>query len=536
MYNVSERYLANIAKNVAFTAVVGIISFQDGSERSITDKDIREGSLSINSKMNSNGEFRAGGVCANELSMTLLDYDNNSQGLDGAEIMLEFKLYTDSTFTEYDSVPLGIYIVDGSTIKRQANNVSFKAYDRLVLFDRAAQNATGTLYSLISDACDICAVGFGMTQNEFEALPNGNLSVITEPSRVQTCRDLLMHAGVITNSFAMISRTGNLVFKQLTCTTDDLGMVVPVKELKGDIRLSTNFSDSTARITKFVMNRNGIRLTSKLKISAANSECLTLEWADNPLLSELTDSEVQDILTTAISGIYHCINRAHKTDFIGDPALDTGDYVRLRGGQIDTKRGYATGMITAQTWRYRGKHTLQCNMPSTVSASETAAVSDDENEVSGRIQPKSQTEKRIDELAAKMGSSSFPPAPIEYKFNALPSIDPTQGGGFVLQSKDYNSYVNLDSGGVHIAVNSCSNAALYLYAADSTDWTRSSYINLHPWGINIEVASDKNNKLFIGGDNGDYFKVTLTKNGSETTLKMTSGGLYFNGKKVLTEE
>lgn len=257
-----------------------------------------------------------------------------------------------------------------------------------------------------SAACGSCGVPLGMSQAEFEALPNGGLTVPVDTSRVQTQRDLLMYAGVLTNSFAKINRAGELVFVQLTCTQDDHGMVVPVRELQGNIRFSTEFSDSTARVTAFIMNRNGARLSSRNRITSSGSDCLTLEWTENPLLSGMKDSEVRDVLTTAVSAIYRCINRAYKAEFSGDPALDIGDYVRLRGGQIDTRRGYGTGMITSQTWRYRGKHTIQCNVPSTVavSAAATAALSDDDDV--NRVQPKSQLEKRIDALEKKLAECS----------------------------------------------------------------------------------------------------------------------------------
>lgn len=408
MYSVSERYSANIAKNVIFTAVSGTVTMTDGSELELSDSSIKEGSLSINSKINSSGEFRAGGVCSDELSISLLNYGDGAQSLDGAEVALEFRLYTDSSFTEYDSVPLGIFIVDGSTIRRQADTVQFRAYDRLVLFDRSTFAMTNTLYNLISAACGSCGVPFGMTQAEFEALPNGGLTVPVNTARIQTQRDFLMYAGILTNSFAKISRTGELTFVQLTCTQDDKGMVVPVRELQGDIRFSTEFSDSTARVTEFIMNRGGVRLASRNRITSSGSDCLTLEWTENPLLADMKDGEVRDVLTTAVSGIYRCINRAYKADFGGDPALDTGDYVRLRGGQIDTKRGYGTGMITSQTWRYRGKHTIQCSMPSTVAVpSATAAVlSGEESGSLNRVPPKSQLEKRIDALEKKLAECS----------------------------------------------------------------------------------------------------------------------------------
>lgn len=50
--------------------------------------------------------------------------------------------------------------------------------------------------------------------------------------------------------------------------------------------------------------------------------------------------------------------RPFTSEIANDPALDAGDYVRLRGGSIDTSRGYATGIITHSTWRYQGKQDI----------------------------------------------------------------------------------------------------------------------------------------------------------------------------------
>ncbi len=541
MYSVTERYSKNIAKNVTFTGISGTITMTDGATLDISDRNIREGSLSINSKINSSGEFRAGGVCADELSMSLLNYGDGAQSLGGAEIVLEFRLYTDSGFTEYDSVPLGIFVVDGSTIKRQADTVSFKAYDRLVLFDRSTWEMTNTLYNLISAACGSCGVTFGMSQAEFEALPNGGLTVPVDTSRVQTQRDLLMYAGVLTNSFAKINRAGELVFVQLTCTQDDKNMVVPVRELQGNIRFSTEFSDSTARVTALFMNRDGKTLTNRGTIvSDGSEERLTLEWTENPLLSGMTDGEVRDVLTTAVSAIYRCINRAYKAEFSGDPALDTGDYVRLRGGQIDTRRGYGTGMITSQTWRYRGKHTIQCSMPTTVAASATAAVAlsaDDEgDEVStNRIPPKSQTEKRLDELGKQISkklqtsSSSYYAdtgdqglrivSPDNSDFMWLSELKSKDGFGIVIESGKF--VISGDTSGIILSANSNSSV---VQAGTSGIWLRApgSVIDIQAGNSNCRLALDQSGNLTL-------------RTGNER-LEIVNHALYFNGKKVLTEE
>lgn len=397
MYTVTERYSENIAKSVRFTEIVGELRLKTGDILTISDKDILENSLSISSKLNSKGEFRAGGIYASELSVSLLGIGSDMKNLDRAVFVPSFRLYTDSGFSDYDEVPLGAYNVDGSTIRRRDKAVSFKALDRMVQFDRAAQAISGTLFELVTAACTACGVAFGMTEEQFSALPNSSLTASVDTSIVQSWRDLLMYVGTLTNSFARISRTGALEFVQLTCEKDEDGHIIPVREVMGTVRFSTEYSDSYQQITKMIMRRGGEVISSSLEFTGDNSEnFITTEWTENPLLADLSDEDVVEILNNAVRGIYNCHNLAYKADISGDPALDVGDYVRLCKGD-DNSGSYVTGMITVQNWKYGGNHSISCALPASVSVEEG-------EEISASVQPKTQEQKQIDAIGKKMGS------------------------------------------------------------------------------------------------------------------------------------
>ena len=214
-----------------------------------------------------------------------------------------------------------------------------------------------------------------------------------------------MYVGMMTASFARISRSNELEFVPLTCERNDGGVIVPVREIAGNIRFNTDFSDDTTCIAKLFTRRNGAAVYSTREISAGGSEKLAvMELNENPLLAELSDDVVAGVLNNELLQMYKCLNRVFDSSFTGDPALEIGDYVRLRGGAIDTDRGYATGMITSQIWRYRGQHTIKCSMPSSLSAVEESAVAAYSAETytgsRQRTQPKSQLEKRMDAMEA----------------------------------------------------------------------------------------------------------------------------------------
>lgn len=412
MYNVSDTYRELIKAPVRYTGISGAARLRDGTIIHLTDDNIAAGSLSITQKMNGRGDFRPGGVYSGELSCSLKGFAGKTSDLDGAAIRLAFILYHDSDMqaAKSETVPLGRFYVDGSSIKRRNDTVTLSAFDGMALFDVEATERSGTLYELVCGACSAAGVSFGMTQAEFEALPNAAQTAKINTARIQTERDLLMYVGMMTASFARISRSNELEFVPLTCERNDGGVIVPVREIAGNIRFNTDFSDDTTCIAKLFTRRNGAAVYSTSEISAGGSEKLAvMELNENPLLAELSDDVVAGVLNNELLQMYKCLNRVFDSSFTGDPALEIGDYVRLRGGAIDTDRGYATGMITSQIWRYRGQHTIKCSMPSSLSAVEESAVAaysaETSTESRQRTQPKSQTEKQIDELRKQLSQS-----------------------------------------------------------------------------------------------------------------------------------
>ena len=532
MYEVSDRYKENIAKLVTFTGIHGTLALNDGTTVEFSDNNVKQGSLSISSRMNTAGEFRSGGVFSSELSLTLINFDGASSLAD-AIVEVEFRLYTDSTFSEYDAVPLGFYRVDSTSIKRKKDTVSLKANDDLRLFSADCDELEGTLYELVSAACTACGVTFGMTQEEFEQLPNGTITAKINTARIQTWSDLLMYVGVVTNSFARMSRSNTLVFVQLACTVSEGGLVIPVREVTGDLRKSTEFSDAAARITKIIMMRNGVRLKSKMEVTSSNAP-ITLEWADNPLLAEKTDDEVKDILTASLTEIYRCINRPYKSELIaGDPALDIGDYVRLTGGDIDTNRGYATGMITQQLWKYRGIHKIQCSVPASAAESGNTAAA----------QPKSQVEKELDELKAQVSEVGGDVYAVKTRDNAFNTTKNDNWG-----IAELRPYRNATGAGVTL-VDSNGKMAGNIALSDGTIMINNMAAeNGYAPGLMVEISkmelkiSDPNTQstpLTVGF--GSNNALTFQWGGSAQFEVYQGGAAYihaYNGKtyRVVTEE
>nr|DAT86707.1 MAG TPA: hypothetical protein [Caudoviricetes sp.] len=554
MYNVSDTYRELIKAPVRYTGISGAARLRDGTIIHLTDDNIAAGSLSITQKMNGRGDFRPGGVYSGELSCSLKGFAGKTSDLDGAAIRLAFILYHDSDMqaAKSETVPLGRFYVDGSSIKRRNDTVTLSAFDGMALFDVEATERSGTLYELVCGACTAAGLSFGMTQTAFEALPNGTQSADINTARIQTERDLLMYVGMMTASFARISRSNELEFVPLTCERNDGGVIVPVREIAGNIRFNTDFSDDTTCIAKLFTRRTGAAVYSTKEISAGGSEKLAvMELNENPLLSELSDGDVAAVLNNELLQMYKCLNRVFDSSFTGDPALEIGDYVRLRGGAIDTDRGYATGMITSQIWRYRGQHTIKCSMPSSLSAVgetevQTLALDDSSSDITAppvRTQPKSQTEKQIDELRKRLSQSG--------------------GAAEKLQTSGTNTAaITNEYGGITTTENGVK--SLNIEASPSWNYFEMKappgfYIQANEDGYNIAqqysdgkercIRLNKNNGIQIVSDSGDQIRLELVNSNmgifmdkgdfeiysAGNRLYTAGGSLYFNGKKVLLE-
>lgn len=166
MYNVSDTYRELIKAPVRYTGISGAARLRDGTIIRLTDDNIAAGSLSITQKMNGRGDFRPGGVYSGELSCSLKGFAGKTSDLDGAAIRLAFILYHDSDMqaAKSETVPLGRFYVDGSSIKRRNDTVTLFAFDGMALFDVEATERSGTLYELVCGACSAARVSFGMTR------------------------------------------------------------------------------------------------------------------------------------------------------------------------------------------------------------------------------------------------------------------------------------------------------------------------------------------------------------------------------------
>lgn len=400
---------------------------------------IVQGSLSITDQM-PGGKFGFGGAYTRNMAIKFdIDvfadnYDNFEHSLinltDG-EIALFYYLTLEDGSEE--RVFLGQFFINPERSSRKFNVLNVIAEDGLIKLDTPATaltNAKG--YTVYTTACAGIRGEPPNTQAFIEGLPNGTVSLTYDTSQIQTNRDVLMWLGELTGTFLRECRDewdfnprspvfdsplgrpelvqiptkytegGTVGSFNLELFKADNGSIIPA-----DVRFSTDFSDTSIRITHWKTDYYGRKIVVDRSWNLlADTLEGTIELSSNPLMSNKKEASVKTYLTRIADYGEELHFGTFKVTFNGNPAIEVGDYVYLEpGGAIDETEYHHCGIVTYYKWRFRGKCEIRC---ATDAVASYTRPKNDESGISllsaraadapSYTKSKSQMEKRIDGL------------------------------------------------------------------------------------------------------------------------------------------
>lgn len=218
MYNVSNEFLSTIASPAQehrLTGTIGSIPFDESN--------IVGGSFHITNQCTDTSDVVLGSVYIGQLEATFTGIEISYTNWIGRTITPTFSLKVGPN--TWEDVPMGIYrIIEAS---HTADGVHVVAYDNMRKFDKKFKKSrfrfTGGMQFFVEQACTDCHVTFGMTDEEFNALPNANdvfdmFGVWGKykdfANDIQTYRDLLFWIAQTLGCFATINRAGELIFRK----------------------------------------------------------------------------------------------------------------------------------------------------------------------------------------------------------------------------------------------------------------------------------------------------------------------------------
>lgn len=562
MYPVSDAYLAARRSRVREERITGGIKLKDGTIITVDDTVIIQNSLSISKKVCSSSKFDIGTMNCSVLEMKLVDDSAYDHEFGGALIKLTYGIVTgvdEDGNKVWEEVPLPPFFADGSEVTRKWNVITITAYDPISLLniDYPDTIPTDSLYSALQYVCNRAGIGLAITEDEFSLLPNSSVKPDFSSAQVVSCLDVAMWIAQTVNCCGFVDYRGLLDLKPYNYTGgnnyDRLFTEDEIKDIKySDTRTYLAYLQAYAG--------DKVKLYSKVTTWTGSDASHTKEGAlslpKNPILSGLTDEEQAAVNSSYLE------NRSYPTRYIKmtgwvDPALELMDVVAFSGKMIDV--GQIINVATQIKWCYGKSGTIYC--ASVAERSETAgeasgaavmalAVTEEETSNSvNRVQPKSQIEKELDDLRGKLNSGGVAEK-LQTSGSNVAVMTSRGNVDFYIDDKRYTQ-ITLSNDMFDIyRVNSNGKNGFELYLeggygmsllVDPSSGSRSNHIEIKEnSGIDI-YANSTYGRIKLEISAGAYISIDPSSPSfaiCDGKHMLTGGGngLYYNGKKVLTEE
>lgn len=419
MYPVSEKYIEAIRAPVREDRITGGIRLKDGTIIPVDDSIIVQKSLTVTRKVSSSSKFDIGTVNSAEMRIKIRDPKAYDHDFGGAVISLKYGIVTaaaDDGSGTWEDVPLPPFYVDGGEAARKQNMVSLIAHDTLsrLAVDKGSPPTT-SLYAALTYFCNRCNVGVAISESDFNALPNADITPDFSAESIQSCWDGVMWIAQTVNCCAFADYRGLVQLKQYKYEGgDNYDRLITGKE-----RTTIEYSDTRTYLA-YLQSYEGenVKLYSRVKTwtgtDAPHIKEGALNLPKNPVVQSLS-AEQQAAINQSYLNNRSYPTRYVKASGVPDPAIEPLDVLAFSGGTIDI--GQIISVATQVTWKYRNGGTIYCanadeysdaadgtSAIATLSLESDVAEQSDEAPVM-RTQPKSQTEKQIDELRKQLSQS-----------------------------------------------------------------------------------------------------------------------------------
>ncbi len=356
-----------------YTIQTATINFA-GKEESLTltEKDIMQGSLSVDRYCSSGSEIEIGSAISSELTFKLDNRDGRYDELnfEGAELYVIIGLRDTA-----ERIPLGYFTVDESPRKRSM--IELTALDRMMRFSRLADTSKfqkeASVGDYIRESCSLCGVTL---HTDISRLPNINHVIHEFPDKKNvTYRQIIQWCAALTGTCAYIDWNGELRLEWYSDNKTDT--VITASE-----RYSSDLYEKDITIT-------GIKAEDdddNVYLAGTDEYVLSLE--NNPLIQ----SGYEEVVTALYGKIGGFTYRPYSCEVKPMPHLYPLDTIVF----VDKKGVRHTTIITNATFTMNAHTSLQ-------GVGETKTKSDYYNpsltEQASRIldQTKKETEKFITE-------------------------------------------------------------------------------------------------------------------------------------------
>lgn len=339
MRAVSDLYKQAVISREQHTRIAGTVK-TSGRIYEINDGIVSPGSLSINRKAVNRSSFEYGTAVTSEMNITLILPDADRYSMYDA--IIELYLYTLLSDGTEEGMKLGTWNVNECTKSKKL--LAFKCYDNMLRFDEdITEDTVGSVYEMLVFACDRCGVELSQTQEEIEALINGQTIVRVLADEVFTYRDLICYLGMVTCTFAKIDANGKLVMQTWSHEPD-------AELIKRQV-LSSKISDFQSIYSgvaaRFIADQN----YAPYSVNDSTISGLVLDMGDIPIIRGIPEMKNQ-LLENILADLKQVIYTPSELSIVANPAIEPGDLITIRNANL-TDDDVVT-LITSTTWNYHG--------------------------------------------------------------------------------------------------------------------------------------------------------------------------------------
>ena len=321
MYEVSQDYLDKLfsvgSKQRRIRGYLDNIPF--------SEHDIVAESLVITDKCLNSNDINLGGVFIGTLEMTFLpSFKSNVPRGTWKDRCISMSIGLEISEGVWEDVPLKPFYVQEANHSKKG--VSITAYDSMNDFDRNLNldTTTGHIYDFLMLACQTCGVQLGMTQEEVEALPNGQEILAVYPTNdMESWRDFISWCAVTCCAFGTVDREGNLVLRTWH-TEPDITIDIHHRDISG------SWSDFQTYYTGMSIVDMDTETTQYYSVEPDTG--LTMKLGNNPLMQYGTNETKTRQRMAVLNALQSFVYTPYSSLSFIDPAMDLGDVISYTDG------------------------------------------------------------------------------------------------------------------------------------------------------------------------------------------------------------
>lgn len=337
MYSVSSAYKTQVKAATRDWAIKLALSLDSGETYELTEQDIESGTFTYQESSTCSDTIQVGSVYSNSLDFSLINKDGrfNEDNFQDAVVTPQIGLQLPDGTWEY--IPLGKFNVYDPG--KKLSTISMHSLDNMYKLNTPF-SAVNIQYpinvaALVVDICDHCVVPIS-AQLTTELMSLGITLNSFDPGDA-TCRDILGYVGCLLGKNLRFNRLGILESfwynTSIDSTTD------------ADTRNTSDFSD-------FKVNITGVRLSDNAGTEYWKGDSsLVAQLDSNPLIQN--EEVAQETLLRVYTALTSITYRPYTITYMGDPAIQAGDYVEHLRASDDLK-----SIVMTSVFCFHGSATL----------------------------------------------------------------------------------------------------------------------------------------------------------------------------------